>query len=160
MWSPPHILPITDRLDYTCRQSYTLAVDMSSQRPAKTIGDQELALLRFVGNEGHATVARAAAGFGKSRGLARSTVLTMMERLRKKGYLTRRQVAGVYHYAPRSAPSMTLLDAVRRFVDRTLGGSIGPFVAYLSERERLSEKELTDLEAVLAKLQPQRRKNE
>jgi predicted transcriptional regulator len=131
---------------------------MSSQRAVKTIGDQELALLRFVGDEGHATVARAAAGFGKPRGLARSTVLTMMERLRKKGYLSRRQIAGVYRYAPRSAPSMTLLEAVRTFVDRTLGGSLAPFMAYLGERERISEKELAELEAVLAKLHPQRGK--
>ena len=136
------------------------AAYMSSQRSVRTIGDQELALLRFVGDEGHASVARAADGFGRPRGLARSTVLTMMERLRKKGYLSRTQIAGVYQYAPRSAPSMTLLEAVRTFVDRTLGGSVAPFVAYLGERERLSEKELADLEAVLAKLQPQRRKKE
>ena len=82
----------------------------------------------------------------------------MMERLRKKGYLSRRQIAGVYRYAPRSAPSMTLLEAVRTFVDRTLGGSLAPFMAYLGERERISEKELAELEAVLAKLHPQRGK--
>ena len=58
---------------------------MSSQRGPKTVGDQELALLRYVSEHNDATVGEAAAGFGQPRQLARSTVLTMMERLRKKG---------------------------------------------------------------------------
>ena len=91
---------------------------MSSQ-PPKSIGDQELALLRFVSDAGRSTVAQAVEGFGQPRGLARSTVLTMMERLRKKGHLGRRRVDGVYHYAPRTAPGAALQHAVRTFVDRS-----------------------------------------
>lgn len=130
---------------------------MSSQRRIKTIGDQELALLRFVSERGQATVAEAVEGFGQPRTLARSTVLTMMERLRKKGHLGRRQVDGLYQYAPRTAPGTAVRHAVQTFVDRTLGGSITPFVAYLAERERLSDEELAELETLLAKLQQDRR---
>src|SRR5262245_27799659 len=131
---------------------------MSSQPRVKSIGDQELALLRYVGDQQQATVGQAAEGFGVPRGLARSTVLTMMERLRKKGHLTRRLVDGVYHYAPRIAHGTAVRQAVRNFVDRTLDGSIAPFVAYLAERERLSDEELAELEALLARLQGERRK--
>ena len=67
---------------------------MSSQ-PLKPIGDQEMALLRFVSDAGRTTVAQAVEGFGGPRGLARSTVLTMMERLRQKGHLGRRRVDGI-----------------------------------------------------------------
>jgi predicted transcriptional regulator len=130
---------------------------MSSQ-PPKSIGDQELALLRFVSDAGRATVAQAVEGFGLPRGLARSTVLTMMERLRKKGHLGRRRVDGVYAYAPRTAPGAALQHAVSTFVDRTLGGSITPFVAYVAERERLSDDEIEELESLLAKLQRDRQK--
>ena len=131
---------------------------MSSQRPVKSIGDQELALLRFVADRQHTTVAQAVEGFGQPRGLARSTVLTMMERLRKKGHLRRRQVDGIYQYAPRTAPGAAVRQAVQTFVDRTLGGSITPFVAYLAERERLSDDELAELETLLAQLQRDRRR--
>ena len=124
----------------------------------RSIGDRELALLRFVSERGSATVGQAAEGFGQPRGLARSTVLTMMERLRSKGHLTRRQVEGVYQYSPRTAPGAAVRQAVHTFVDRTLGGSIAPFVSYLAERERLSDDELAQLEAVLEKLQRDRRK--
>jgi predicted transcriptional regulator len=131
---------------------------MSSQRRLKPIGDQELALLRFVNDAGHATVGQAAERFGQPRGLARSTVLTMMERLRKKGHLTRRQQDGVYHYSPRTAPGTAVRQAVKSFVDRTLEGSIAPFVAYLGERERISDEDLAELEALLARFEGQRRK--
>src|SRR5688572_18950081 len=130
---------------------------MSSQR-VRSIGDQELALLRFVGDAGRATVAQAVGGFGGPRSLARSTVLTMMERLRKKGHLGRRRIDGVYHYEPRTAPGAALQHAVQTFVNRTLGGSITPFVAYVAERERLSDDEIDELEALLAKLQRQRKR--
>src|SRR5688572_11708999 len=123
---------------------------MSSQR-VRSIGDQELLLLRFVGDAGRATVAQAVEGFGVPRGLARSTVLTMMERLRKKGHLGRRRANGVYHYEPRTAPGAALQHAVQNFVTRTLGGSITPFVAYVAEREELSDDEVAELEGLLAK---------
>jgi predicted transcriptional regulator len=129
---------------------------MSSHRRLKSIGDQELALLRFISERGQATVAEAVDGFGQPRSLARSTVLTMMERLRKKGHLGRRQVDGVYQYAPRTAPGAAVRQAVQTFVDRTLGGSITPFVAYLAERERLSDDELDELETLLTRLQQDR----
>jgi predicted transcriptional regulator len=129
---------------------------MSSHRRLKSIGDQELALLRFISERRQATVAEAVDGFGQPRSLARSTVLTMMERLRTKGHLGRRQVDGVYQYAPRTAPGAAVRQAVQTFVDRTLGGSITPFVAYLAERERLSDDELDELETLLTRLQQDR----
>jgi predicted transcriptional regulator len=131
---------------------------MSSQRPLKSIGDQELALLRFVGEAGPVTVGRAAEQFGQPRGLARSTVLTMMERLRKKGHLARRLQDGLYHYAPRTAHGTAVKQAVKTFVERTLDGSIAPFVAYLGERGEVSDEDLAELKALLARLQERRKK--
>jgi predicted transcriptional regulator len=131
---------------------------MSSQRPMKSVGDQELALLRFVSDAGQTTVAQAVERFGQPRGLARSTVLTMMERLRRKGHLARRQVDGIYQYTPRTAPGAAVRQAVQTFVERTLGGSVTPFVTYLAERERLSDAEVAELERLLARLQHERRK--
>ena len=130
---------------------------MSSQKRARTIGDQELALLRFLGERGGATVAEAAEGFGGPRSLARSTVLTMMERLRQKGHLTRRQVQGVYRYLPRTTARVAVRQAVERFIARTLGGSVSPFVAYLAEQETLSDAEVAELELLLSRLQARKK---
>jgi predicted transcriptional regulator len=131
---------------------------MSRQQRAKPVGDQELALLRFVSDRAPVTMAAAVEGFGQPRGLARSTVLTMMDRLRRKGHLSRRLVGNIYHYEPRTQHSTAVRDAIVRFVDRTLGGSISPFVTYLAEREQLSDAEVAELEALLTSLQRDKRK--
>lgn len=124
---------------------------------SKSIGDQELALLRHVADEGAATVGETADSFGAARGLARSTVLTMMERLRQKGFLSRKSVGGVYRYAARTAPSEVLRSAVRSFVDQTLDGEVSPMVAYLAERGEVSDEELAELEQLVERLQSKKK---
>jgi predicted transcriptional regulator len=123
----------------------------------KTIGDQELALLQYIDEQGEASVGEVAAGFGEARGLARSTVLTMMERLRAKAYLSRRQVDGMYRYAATAQQEEVIGSTIGNFVERTLQGSVSPFVAWMSERAEVSDNELAELEALVAKLQSQRR---
>jgi predicted transcriptional regulator len=123
----------------------------------KTIGDQELALLRHVAEAGPVSVGEVVEGFGAPRGLARSTVLTMMERLRQKGYLAREAVAGVYHYKADSSPGELLQGAVRTFVEKTLAGSVSPFVSYLTERSEVSDEELAELEQLVDRLKSRRR---
>ena len=125
----------------------------------RSVGDQELALLTDLDTNGAATVAEVVERFGLPRGLARSTVLTMMERLRKKGHLTRRQVGGIYRYAPRTTPGDAVQHAVASFVDRTLGGSVTPFVTFLAEAHQVSDEELAELEELVARLQGERRRS-
>ena len=125
----------------------------------RSIGEQELALLRYIADRGSSTVGEAADQFGASRGLARSTVLTMMERLRRKGQLGRRSVDGVYRYRARTTSADLLKRAVRRFVERNLDGSVSPFLAYLSEAEHLSNAELRELEDIVARLGSSQRKD-
>lgn len=131
---------------------------MSSRPRVKSIGDQELALLQFIGEQAPVTVAGAVDGFGQPRGLARSTVLTMIDRLRRKGHLSRRLMGGVYHYEPKTHHTAAVRNAIASFVDRTLGGSISPFVTYLAERDNVSDTEVAELENLLETLQRERKK--
>lgn len=123
----------------------------------KSIGDQELALLQYVADRGGATVGEAAEEYGAPRGLARSTVLTMMERLRQKAHLDRRQVNGVYQYFSPASTGEVLRDVVHSFVEKTLGGSVAPFVNYLTEKAEISDSELAELEELVARLQSKRK---
>jgi len=122
-----------------------------------TIGDQELALLQHINASGAASVGEVAAGFGEPRALARSTVLTMMERLRGKGYLRRRRLNGLYRYSISTGPGEAMRRAVDSFVEKTLSGSVSPFVAWMSERAEVSDAELSELEALVAQLQSRRK---
>jgi predicted transcriptional regulator len=123
----------------------------------KSIGDQELTLLHFVGKQGEASVGEVAARFGEPRGLARSTVLTMMERLRAKGYLKRRRPDGVFRYSTTTGEDDAVQGAVSSFVEKTLQGSVSPFVAWMSKRGKVSDEELAALEALVEKLQSTRK---
>lgn len=123
----------------------------------QSMGEQELALLRHVADTGGATVGEVADAFGAARGLARSTVLTMMERLRKKGLLVRRLDQGVYRYRTRATSAALMQGAVQRFVERNLGGSVSPVLAYLSEAPELSDAELAELTQLVARLKSERK---
>jgi len=120
------------------------------------VGEQELRILKDLVERGPGSVGELHARYGEPLGLARSTVLTMMERLRRKGYLTRRMDEGIYRYETRGGEQL-LSGLVGRFVDKALGGSLSPFAAYLSEREKISDHELRELEQVLDRLRSRRR---
>jgi len=125
-----------------------------------TLGEQEFALLKHVADAGPSTVGEVAECFGTTRGLARSTVLTMMERLRQKGHLGRRLVDGVYRYRASESSTDVIRGLVQRFVERTLGGSVSPLVAYLDDTADLSDDELRALQQVVERLSDRRRRKE
>ena len=110
-----------------------------------TLGDQELEVLRYVAENAPITVGEVAVRYGEPLGLARTTVLTVMERLRRKGFLNRKKVHGVFRYAPQVAQAEVMRELVRAFVDKTLAGSLMPFVAYLSEPGSVTDEELVAL---------------
>lgn len=124
----------------------------------KSIGDQELALLQHIDQNGEASVGEVAGRYGESRGLARSTVLTMMERLRAKGYLKRRRANGLYRYTTTTGQEDLMQGAVASFVEKTLQGSVNPFVVWMSRRGKVSDEELAALEDLVQKLQSSRNK--
>ncbi|MDY7227773.1 BlaI/MecI/CopY family transcriptional regulator [Hyalangium rubrum] len=126
----------------------------------KAVGEQELAVLRYVAEHGPATVGEVAERFGEPQGLARSTILTVMERLRLKGHLTRHKVEGVFQYSSPVPASELLRGVVGEFVQRTLSGSLSPFVTYLAEADDVSEEELQQLQDVVARLQSRKQRKE
>ena len=128
---------------------------MTTKRP----GEQELALLTWLAEHPAITVGEVAELYGAPRALARSTVLTMMDRLRKKGHLSRRRVQGVFRYSTGAGPEDLLKDAVGTFVSRTLGGSVSPFVAYLSDEAEVTPEQLAELEDLVARLQTRARRS-
>ncbi len=125
----------------------------------KSLGQVQLEVLRYVADHHPITVGDVAEHFAQTAGKARTTVLTVMERLRAKGYVTRRKVKGTYHYSPRVSKGEVLKGVVQRFVSESLGGSLSPFIAYLSETGEVSDEELAKLRQLVRELD-QRRKED
>lgn len=119
------------------------------------IGDQELELLRYISDRGApVTVREVAQEWGEPRGLARTTILTVMERLRQKKVLVRErgESENSFRYRPAIASADLMRSLVADFVEKTLGGSLAPFVAYLNDTPSLSKQERDELRRLVESL--------
>jgi predicted transcriptional regulator len=120
-----------------------------------TLGEQEIAVLRFIAERAPVPAREVVEKFAGEQELARTTVLTKIERLRKKGFLSRRRQGGVFVYSPRVPQAEVLQGLVRDFVEKTLGGSVSPVLAYLIHTRDLSTEELAVLQRLAGDLEPE-----
>jgi predicted transcriptional regulator len=125
--------------------------------PKAALGSTEIQILRYLADHHPITVGEVAEHVANTTGQARTTVLTIMERLRRKGYLARKRVADVYRYFPKVAKHELFRGLVKDFVDTTLGGSVSPFVTFLSEGGPISEDDLDTLKRFVSDLEKQRK---
>jgi len=115
----------------------------------QSIGNQELEVLQYISDNTPVTVRDVSDRYGKPLGLARTTILTIMERLRKKDYIKREMDNGIYFYSPCMPKRELLRFLLRDFAQRVLGGSVQPLVAYLAQDVQLSEEELDRLQDLI-----------
>lgn len=127
-------------------------------KPKLRLGELELEVLKLVWEHQPCTVQEVADILCHRRGLARTTILTVMQRLHAKGFLKRRKIQGLYHYYPTKERRKVIGKLIGQFVDRVLDGSPVPFVAYLAEAERLTEEQAAALKRVARELKEKGRK--
>ncbi len=125
--------------------------------PKAAFGSTEIEVLRYISDHHPISVGEMAGYFAQTSGQARTTILTIMDNLRRKGHLTRKRVKGVYRYSPKVAKQELLQGLVKDFVAKTLGGSVSPFVAYLSESGPISAEDLETLKRFVRDLEQQRK---
>lgn len=117
---------------------------MESER-RKSLSELELNLLRYLAARQAMSVREVAEGFGADHGYARTTILTVMERLRTKNYVTREKVDGIFLYSSALSQGELMRGVIQKFVSKALGGSVSPLVAYLAEEQELSDVEIAEL---------------
>ena len=92
------------------------------------------------------------------RQVARNTVLTLMDRLEKKGWL-RRRADGQTHYYSAAAPRATTLgNVVHRLVDAAFAGSAEALVLALLEGRGVSDEEARRIRQLIDNAQSRRKK--
>ncbi|HEY2883570.1 MAG TPA: BlaI/MecI/CopY family transcriptional regulator [Pirellulales bacterium] len=129
-------------------------------RRKESLGKLEIEVLRYVGDHFPITVREIAAHFAELSGHARTTLLTVVERLRSKGFLTRRKIGGLQHYSPTADKAEFLHGMVADFVDDVLGGNVSPFVAYLGQSSQLTDDEARRIAQLLKRLEAREQKGE
>lgn len=127
-------------------------------RQTEPLGQVQLEILKFIAQHEPIRVSEVAEHFAETAGKARTTILTVMEKLREKGYLTRKKRQGTFHYSLRYRQSEVMAGVIDRFVEESLGGSVSPFIAYLADSRGLSDAELAKLKHLVEDLESRREK--
>jgi len=116
------------------------------------VGRAEVEVLRFVADRPGVAVSTVADHLFATKGQTRTTALNTMERLRKKGFLRREKLDGVYKYFPAGGKVRLFEGLVDDFVETVLGGSITPLVAYLTNKVEADEAQIAELKRLLEML--------
>jgi predicted transcriptional regulator len=117
------------------------------------LGELELEVLKGMWQKPGRTVQEVAEDLGKRRGSARTTVLTVMQRLHRKGFLKRRKVDGVFRFWPTEGRGKVLSGLIGQFVDKFLDGSPAPFLAYLADAKDLTDDQARQLRDIVQELE-------
>lgn len=117
------------------------------------LGELELTVLKTIWEHQPCTVLQVAEIFGERGGYARTTILTVMQRLQAKNFLKRRKVDGVFQYKPTEGRNKVTSRLIAQFLDKVLDGSALPFVSYLTENKDLTKEQAEALRAIVEKLE-------
>ncbi|MHC4927373.1 MAG: BlaI/MecI/CopY family transcriptional regulator [Planctomycetota bacterium] len=118
------------------------------QEKPQTLGELELEVLKLIWDKQGCTVPQAAHVLTAQKGYARTTILTVIQRLHKKGFLTRKKEGGVFHYYPTKQKSTVLSNLARKFVDTIFEGSPASLIQHLAS-DAVSAEELTQIRTII-----------
>lgn len=86
---------------------------------------------------------------GREHGWAPTTVKTYLSLLVEKGQLTATRVGNSFLYKPKTSLLKSLREAADSLMEKTLGGTEGPLLAYMIGKSSLSSSEIGDLRRLL-----------
>lgn len=87
----------------------------------------------------------------QQEGWAPSTVKTLLRRLVDKGFLKTEQIGNCFLYSPAQTEQSSLKQFADNLLDLATEGTLGPVIAYLVRKSRLSPNEINQLHEILDK---------
>ena len=119
------------------------------RKPSSTLTPQELLIMKIVWRLETPTVRAVYEALRKTRPIAYTTVMTMMNVLEDKGYLEKKSNGRAHVYTPTRPRHQVVGAMVRDFVDRVFNGSAEPLLLHLIEDRRVSEEDLDEIRRLL-----------
>lgn len=121
-----------------------------------TLGEMEIQVMRLIWEHQPCSERQISDLVRQQRHVARTTVLKTMQRLEAKKLLVRVPGEGPVRFRAAVEEDRIVPQLIRRFVQRILGGSPEPLVAYLAESHNLSAKDLESLRNIARKVQEEK----
>lgn len=120
------------------------------------LGELQRAVLEIVWELGEATVQQVRDRLSKDRDLAYTTVLSVMQKLQKRGWLAHRREDRAHVYRAVRSRDEEGVSLVRKLVTQLFAGNRMRMFQHLIEDEALSPKERAALQELIARKHKER----
>lgn len=124
----------------------------------KTLGDLQLAIMRVLWDRGEATAADVHGALLSERGLAPTTIATMLRKMEDKGVVEHRSEGRTFVYRPLVSQDDVHRSMVGELVERLFGGDPAALVNHLLTEGDVDLDELEELRRQLAPRRAKKRK--
>ena len=127
------------------------------RKPLDDLGELQRTVLETVWDLGEASVHRVRERLNGRRKLAYTTVLTVMQKLEKAGWLEHRSEGKSYVYTPALSREEAGAGSVRGFLKRAFEGDAMTLFQHLIRESDLSDEELNELRAMIEEKRKERK---
>lgn len=114
------------------------------------LGDLQIAIMREIWRRGEASVADVHAALEEERGLAPTTIATMLKKMEAKGVVTHRTEGRRFLYRPTVSEADVRRTMVGDLTDRLFRGEVTALVSHLLAEHEIDPNELRQLQELLA----------
>jgi BlaI family penicillinase repressor len=113
------------------------------------LGDLQLAIMRVLWGRGEATVADVHEALEPERGLALTTIATMLTKMEKKGVVDHRAEGRRFIYRPLVTESQVRRSMVADLTSQLFRGDVTALVNHLLSEHEIDQEELTQLRELI-----------
>jgi BlaI family transcriptional regulator, penicillinase repressor len=122
-----------------------------------SLGDLQLAIMRVLWQRGEATVVEVHEELEPERGLAPTTIATMLTKMEKKGVVGHRLDGRRFIYEPWVSEPDVTRSMVSELADRLFGGEVTALVSHLLAEHEIHPDELAALKRQIAEFERKER---
>jgi len=113
----------------------------------------QLAIMRVIWDRSEATVQEIWEALHAERGLAQTTVATMLSRLERRGVVTRRAQARQYHYRAAVTEQEVQHSMVGELTERLFDGDVTALVQHLLSGEDVSPGDIAKIRDMIERVE-------
>lgn len=113
--------------------------------PRQTLGDLQHAIMAVLWERGEATTADVHQALQAERGLALTTIATMLRKMEDKGVVSHRSEGRQFVYRPTVTQAEVRESMVGELVERLFGGDARALVAHLVSEHEIDGADLAEL---------------
>jgi predicted transcriptional regulator len=123
---------------------------LETTETAHHLGDLQLAIMRILWAQGEGTVAEVHEALEPERGLALTTIATMLTKMEKKGVVNHRAEGRKFIFRPRVSEGQVRRSMVADLTSQLFRGDVTALVNHLLSEHEIDAQELAQLREMIA----------